>query len=111
MKSLVCSTLILMMIVLFGCNTPNQKPVRSTPPAPAKQSLAKKYTLTEEDKQLIDRAWSSGQLHHGNLDQFAERLRNEPDPKTAVKNAFDNSFKARFRRSRTKWRRQLLTPP
>ena len=116
MKPLVCSILISMMIVILGCNTPNQKPVSKTPPASANQEieteqpLAKKYTLTQQDKRLINQAWATGRLHKENWDLFLEDLSNEPDPNTAVKNALDNSFKARLRRSRTKWRRQLLTP-
>ena len=125
MKPLICAILILMLILIListlivvkGSGTPNQKPVSRTPPAAAnkeietEQSLPKKYTLTQEDKRLIESAWSSGQLSDENWDFFLERVRNEPDPTTAVKNALDSSFKARLRRSHTKWRRQLLTPP
>ena len=126
MKPLICAILILMLILIListlivvkGSGTPNQKPVSRTPPAESiankeiqtEQSLPKKYTLTQEDKRLIESAWSSGRLHKENWDLFLEDLSNEPDPNTAVKNALDNSFKARLRRSRTKWRRQLLTP-
>ena len=116
MKPLVCSILISMMIVVLGCDTPNQKPVSRIPPASAnkeiekEQSLAKKTTLTQQEKRLINHAWATGQLSKENWDWFLENVRNEPDPNTAVKNALDNSFKTRLRRSRTKWRRQL-TPP
>ena len=117
MKPLVCSILISMMIVILGCNTPNQKPVSKTPPASANQEieteqpLAKKSTISDEDWQFIENALASGQLNEENWDWFLENVRNEPDPNTAVKNALDNSFKARFRRSRTKWKHRLLTPP
>ncbi len=116
MKPLVCSILISMMIVFLGCDTPHPQPVsRKTPVFTNKeieteQSLSKKYTLTPEDHKLLDAAWGSRQLNEENWDFFLERVKNEPDPTTAVKNALDSSFKARFRRSRTKWRRQL-TPP
>ena len=116
MKPLVCSLLISMMIVFLSCDTPQPQPVsRKTPVSANKeigteQSLPRKYTLTQEDKRLIESAWSSGQLSDENWDFFLERIGNEPDPTTAVKNALDSSFKARLRRSRTKWRRQL-TPP
>ena len=116
MKPLVCSLLISMMIVFLSCDTPQPQPVsRKTPVSANKeigteQPLAKKYTLTQQDKRLINHVWATGQLNEENWDWFLENLSNEPDPTTAVKNALDNSFKARLRRSRTKWRRQL-TPP
>ena len=118
MKPLVCPILISMMIVVLGCDTPNPQPVSRKTPAESiankeiekEQSLAKRSTITEEDWQFIENAWASGQLNEENWDWFLKNIRNEPDPKTAIKNAFDNSFKARLRRSRTKWRRQLLTP-
>ena len=126
MKPLICAILILMLILIListlivvkGSGTPNQKPVSRTPPAESiankeiqtEQSVAKEYTITDEDWQLVENAWASGRLHKENWDLFLEDLGNEPDPNTAVKNALDNSFKARLRRSRTKWRRQLLTP-
>ena len=117
MKSLVCPILISMMIVVLGCDTPNPQPVsRKTPVSANKeieteQSSAKKSGISDEDWQLIQNAWESDQLSEDNWDLFLENVRNEPDPNTAVKNALDNSFKARFRRSHTKWRRRLLTPP
>ena len=116
MKPLICPILISMMIFVLGCDTPAPKPVSKTPPASANQEieteqpLAKKYTLTQQDKRLINHVWATGQLNEENWDWFLENLSNEPDPNTAVKNALDNSFKARLRRSRTKWRCQL-TPP
>ena len=117
MKPLVCPILISMMIAVLGCDPPAPKPVSRKLPASTnkeietEQSHAKKSTLTSEDKRLIENAWASGRLSEENWDWFLENVRNEPDPNTAVKNALDNSFKARLRRSRTKWRRQLLTPP
>ena len=117
MKPLVCPILISMMIVVLGCDPPAPKPVSRKLPASAnkeietEQSDGKKSTISDEDWQFIENARASGQLGEDNWDWFLENVRNEPDPNTAVKNALDNSFKARFRRSRTKWRRQLLTPP
>ena len=126
MKPLICAILVLMLILILismlivvkGSGTPNQKPVSRTPTESiankeieTEQNLAKKSTLTEEERQFIKAAWASGQLNEDNWDWFLENVRNEPDSNTAVKNALDNSFKARLRRSRTKWRRQLLTPP
>ena len=119
MKLLIYLFLISMMIVVKGCDTPNQKHVSRKTPAESiankeiqtEQSVAKKSTLTEEEKQFIRDAWASGQLNEENWDWFLENVRNEPDSNTAVKNALDNSFKARLRRSRTKWRRQLSPPP
>ena len=117
MKPLVCPILILMLIVVLGCDTPNPQPASRKTPVSANKEItteqrpAKKYTLTLEDKRLINHAWASGQLNEENWDWFLENVRNEPDPNTAVKNALDNSFKARLRRSRTKWRRQLSPPP
>ena len=116
MKLLICPILISMMIFVLGCDTPAPKPIsRKTPAAANKeiqteQSVAKEYTITDEDKQLINTALQSGQLSDENWELFLDRLQNEPDPASAVKNALDNSFTARLRRSRTKWRRQLLTP-
>ena len=103
MNPLVCSILISMMIMFLGCDTPNTKPVS--------ENTSNKEGLTVHEKRMIDAAWATGQLSEKNWGLFLERLRNEPDRENAVQNALSSSFKARFRRSYTKWKRRLLTPP
>ena len=67
--------------------------------------------MTEAEATFIDRLWSTGAMNENNWKQYLEKVKLEANRDTAVFDAYDNSFKARLRRSREKLRRQLLAGP
>ena len=117
MKLFVCLILVAIIFVVLGCDTPDGEtlipPNNATiPPTKEIPNNADGETgLTESEKVFIDRAWATGALNKKNWDHYLEKVALESDRDNAVFDAFDNSFKARLRRSREKWRRRLLYPP